>query len=225
MGQLRFPQDLHRLEIEIGFMRLNTVVNHREKVRLVNVTFNFSLSCLISLLFVVSPGFAASAHHTSSVLDLLYPGINFTLYCGIMYFLLRKPLAKGLQTRSEGVAQAIAQAKNRYDQARSALSKAQSKISNITAEAKSIQDQIASDAMRESEALRKAYDEQLQKTKRQYEETIKREELTLTQELKVELANLVLKLAAEKLSNNLDLNSDKQLRERALLGLNMMKSQ
>jgi F-type H+-transporting ATPase subunit b len=208
-------------------MSLNIVVNHRENVRLVNVAFRYSVSCLIAVLIVVSPGFAADAdaHHASSVLDLLYPAINFTLYCGLMYFLLRKPLTNGLQARTEGVAQAIAKAKNKHDEARAALAKAQSQISNITVEAKSIQDQIASDTKRESEALRKAYQEHVQKTKRQHEETIKREELTITQDLKVELANLVLKLAAEKLSKNLDLNSDKQLRERALLGLNMMKAQ
>ena len=95
------------------------------------------LFCLPFFLFMSS----AEESHPSQTKDFLGKLLNFLLLFGGLAYLLRKPLGKFLQDRSESLEQSLSEAKQSHEDARKRLNQVEARLGHLDEEIQTMQKQ------------------------------------------------------------------------------------
>lgn len=126
---------------------------------------------------------------------LLFPMINFIIFCGILFCVLKKPVRDLFQSRSKEIEKNIEDAKIAYHEARAGFDRAEERIHRLEDEKKKLEH----DAERQIEILRKrmkeAIGEWVLKIKAEYEQRSHDELKLIIDELKVEISERLIQMA------------------------------
>ncbi len=156
---------------------------------------------------------ASGAHgHAPSFADIIPYWINFSLYVLVLFFLLRKPIAKGWNGRTEAIAAAVNKGKTEREQAEQLLAAAKSKQSSLASEIAALVAQIKNETAAETQEILKDSAERAERIKTQGKEMLAAEEKAFKSALRKELADEVLKRATDILKKDLNASSDATLR-------------
>ncbi len=127
--------------------------------------------------------------------SLLFPIINFSIFCGILFYVLRKPVKNLFQSRSDEIKKNIEDAKVAYLQSKENFDSASIKIQNLENEKKSLE----SDTERQVEMLKaktkEAMESWILKMKAEYEQRSQDELKRVVDELKKEVAGRIIALS------------------------------
>ncbi|RMD86444.1 MAG: hypothetical protein D6808_03275 [Candidatus Dadabacteria bacterium] len=174
----------------------------------------------LSMLFLWLPsaalGSGGEAHHAPSIDTLIFPVINFSLYIFILYMVLRKPLAKKLAERREGMRNFIEEAAEKKTAAVQKLLMTQRKFQKLDDAIVALRERIENEGR--SEALNIVDEARLKATqiKERARELAEIERRASEASLRREMVDLVVELATQKISSRLTPELDQGLRQSLL---------
>jgi len=181
--------------------------------------------CVIA--FAAAPALAFGegghgGHHEASIVDLKWYFLNFALYCTALYFIVRKKAAAGWASRCDRLA---AEVKARAEEMRSAdeeLRAAELQLQSLPGEVNNLKNQIALEA--EHEVAQAAADAQKrsERLSTQTRDSLAAERRAAESSIQRELADAVVKRAADKLKSSLTVEADQALRTRAVDGVKQL---
>jgi F-type H+-transporting ATPase subunit b len=168
--------------------------------------------CLISLFVVVAVIFACGTVWASGGggessfnknKDLIFRVMNFALLVGVIFFLVRKPMAKGLEARRQGIKDQLADLENQQAEAQKQLAETKQKLSQLDAEV----ERIMAEYVQMGEAARvRILDEaraSADKLQEQAKKNIENEFKNAKQQLKADMADQAVAMAEELIRKNI----------------------
>jgi len=176
--------------------------------------FIVSLLVILSVFFVVGAVFASSGggHGESSfdkTKDLIYRTMNFVVLAGGLVFLLRKPMAKGLESRRQGIREQLAGLEKQKQEAEQQLKEYQGKLARLDQEIQG----IVAEYVKQGEAAKAKIIEEAkaaaEKLQEQAKKNIEHEFETARQQLRVELAEQTITMAETLIKKNIK-NEDQE---------------
>ncbi len=142
------------------------------------------------------------AHHYNWN-DLMFRVVNFILFTGTLYFLLRKPTAKYFRERTEKIQQEFKSLDDRKTEAAERLKAVEARIAGLEAERVA----IIADYRAQGEALKQGIVEKAEEAARQIVDQAKfaaeNESAAAVEELRVRMADLLAEAAAAMLKEKL----------------------
>lgn len=178
---------------------------------------------------VFSPAAAyAAGHgegHTPQITDLIPYVINFLIYLFVIWYFAKKPFCNAWSARREQISADMKKAAAEYDTADAKLQGAMQRIANLTSEQERLAREIAKETEHESEQLLIDARARSGRIIEQAKVTIAREERAAEAAVRKEIAELVLQRVRAKLAGELDVNSDKPLRDAVLGGVRGLLSE
>lgn len=189
------------------------------------LTVIFLLSSIFGVKLAVAAEGHEVAHHESPWASLGSKWVHFLVYIGIMYWLLRKPLAAFWVNRRQTIYDAVNQGKVALSAANQRLSTARSKVSVVDAEATRIQNDLAKETKQESARI-------IEDAKARAAYILDRAKITAAAEeraaevaVRRDVADRVIEKARERLSKELTEEADRGLRGAAFKGLKALVSE
>ncbi len=172
---------------------------------------------VLALLLAAPLGALASGgeHHQVSPWDLRFHLLNFLLYVGLMYALLKKPFSAAMTKRREVMEDRVAKAGQELSAAESALAVVRQKLQSVDSEAAKLSGEIRSDAEREAQRIVADAEKKAQRVKAQGVRLAQAEVKSMEAALRRELGQLVLRRAEERVRSELTAEKDQVLRQRA----------
>ncbi len=170
--------------------------------------FIVSLLVILSVFFVVGAVFASSGdgHGESSfdkTKDLIYRTMNFVVLAGGLVFLLRKPVAKGLEARRQGIREQLAGLEKQKQEAEQQLKEYQGKLARLDQEVQG----IVAEYVKQGEATKAKIIEEAkaaaEKLQDQAKKNIEHEFEMARQQLRIELAQQTITMAENLISKNI----------------------
>ncbi len=179
---------------------------------------------VLAVIIVLTPtlSFAGGHGHSPSLSDLFWPWVNFLIYLGIMYSVLKKPLRGVLLSRSERMSAAIERSRTVLEQARAQFDMVQTRLDNLDRESHQIKAQIKDEGEREAKRI---IDDAKKKAERTLEQARKlgaAETRAMENALRRELAEVVVKRASDRISKELTSDKDRSLRSSSVNNLKQM---
>lgn len=178
-----------------------------------------AISIAVLGLLASTPALAATgAHHDSGhgAAILIPYWINFTLYAALLFVLLRKPLSRGWSSRRDTIAAAVDRGRSERERAEAALRIAKEREAAVESDIRALVAQIQSETSAEMSEILKEARERAGRVIVQGRDLIAAEERALESELRRELADEVLKRAADLLKQRVDPSLDATLRASSL---------
>lgn len=177
---------------------------------------------ILSIIFILIPSVALAAgggHHEPHISHLKWYWFNFLVYCGILFFLLRKPVAAYWETRWKGLENQINKGERALAQAEQELQVAREKISTLQASISKLKEQVQSETEFEIAAVQEDTQAQVERINKQLAMSMESEQQASMIALQEELAAKVIKQAEEELRNHFNSDNDKDYRGAALASL------
>lgn len=177
-----------------------------------------------SLLFsVVLPAVASAAggaHHGEPTFwDTKYYWVNFLLYVGLLYVLLKKPVSAGWNGRTATIAEAVNRGKLQLEKAEADLREARSRLASVDAEIAKIKSDIRRDTDLEGKQIIEDSRARAVRIVHQGKASAEAEKKALDLQLRRELAEAVLERAEAQIRRDVTAESDRGLRKAALSGM------
>lgn len=171
------------------------------------------LQCLIALLVVfvaflaVGEVLAAGGGHGESSFDkgkdLIWRTMNFVVLAGVLIFLLKKPLAKALASRRQGIKEELDDLEKQKQEAQEELREYQEKLNQLDKEI----EKIVADYIKEGEAVKDKIIEEAkasaEKLQEQAKKNIEHEFEKARRSLKAEMADQAVAMAEELIKKNI----------------------
>ena len=171
------------------------------------------LRCVLALLvvfalFLIAGGVLASSGggHESSFdkgKDLIWRTMNFVVLAGALIILLRKPLAKGLASRRQGIKEELEDLEKRKQAARDELRQYQAKLDQLDKEV----EKIVADYIKEGEAVKTKIIEEArasaEKLQQQAKKNIEHEFEKARRALKADMAEQAVAMAEELIKKSI----------------------
>lgn len=181
----------------------------------------FYTGALVVAVFNPVVVFAASAghHHVPSVADLLYPAINFVLFVGLLFFLLKERFPQGIKGRRARIVEAVEAAGAQMQAAHQEFEKAKHLLDQVDQEVAEMAARIEREAQGEAEALLRAATEQGAAISAQAERSAAAELKSAEERIRKMFAERVIEKASERLKLELNTDNDQGRRAAALEGL------
>ncbi len=160
---------------------------------------------LVLVFLISTAAWAATDHltHKYNWSDLRNQTINFVLFTGTLYFLLRKPVAKFFRERTEKIEGEFKNLETRKADAARRLKDVESSIANLETERAA----IIADYRAQGEALKKSMVEKAEETARQIVEQARfaaeNEAKTAVEDLRARMADLLAEAATTMLKDKL----------------------
>ncbi|MBW2265789.1 MAG: F0F1 ATP synthase subunit B [Deltaproteobacteria bacterium] len=174
---------------------------------------NRKLRCAVGLLAVlavfvaVGVVFASSGGGESGFdkgKDLIWRIMNFVVLAGGLTFLLRKPVAKGLESRRQGIRDQLDDLEKRKQKAEKELSEYQQKLNQLDKEV----EKIVAEYVKDGEALKAKIIEEAkasaEKLQRQAKKNIEHEFEKAKKELRAEMGAQAIVMAEELIKKNIN---------------------
>ena len=174
--------------------------------RMRKARYLISLLVVVSVLFTVGTVWASSEGGKSDFnknKDLIYRVMNFALLAGVIFFLVRKPAAKGLAARREGIKDQLDDLERQKEEAQKQLAETKQKVSNLDADV----ERIMAEYVQMGEAARvRILDEaraSAGKLQEQAKKNIEYEFASAKQQLMAEMADQAVATAEELIRKNI----------------------
>lgn len=155
------------------------------------------------------------AHHYNWN-DLMFRVVNFVIFVGTLYFLLRKPTVKFFRERTEKIQQEFQNLAARKAEATERLKGVEDRITGLEAE----REAILADYRAQGEALKKSMVEKAEETARQIVDQAKfaaeNETNAAVEDLRARMADLVAEAAAAMLKDKLSAKDHEKLIDKYL---------
>lgn len=136
--------------------------------------------------------------------DLVKRTMNFVVLAGVLIFLLRKPLAKGLESRRQGIKDELDDLEGQKQEAGKRLAEYKEKLSLLDQEV----EKIVAEYIREGEAAKAKIIEEAQlvaeKLQEQAKKNIEHEFQKAKQQLKVEMAEQAVAMAEQLIKEHIN---------------------
>ena len=186
---------------------------HRVLVRL----FAFLVFLIGLVVFVPIASFAAEhGHEAPSIKDTLFYWINFLTYIAIMYFLLRKTLSHGWDSRRETIRAAADRGKIAAEAAQAELRNIEAKLKNLPTEIAAIKEAIVQETASEVVQVERDAKEAVNQIAAHTQSTIVAERKALERDVRRELASIVMAKVEQKLAGEMTSEKDAGLRRAAV---------
>ncbi len=177
-------------------------------VRMRKLRYVMSLLVVFSVLFAFGSVWASSegGHGDSGgkVKDLIWRTMNFVVLAGVLIFLLRKPLAQGLESRRQGIKDELADLEGQTREAEKRLAEYKQKLSVLDQEV----EKIVAEYIREGEAAKAKIIEEAQaaaeKLQEQAKKNIKHEFDKAKNQLKAEMAGQAVAMAEQLIKEHIN---------------------
>lgn len=182
----------------------------------------FSLLVVFCLAGTTSPAWAASGHGEASISDLTIYYINFVLFFGGLFLLLRKPLGRAWAARSDSIATLVNQGRVERQEAEKALQVAKTKLEELPAHLSALEEEVQKETTAEVGLIEEAAKKRVERIREQTGINAEAERLSAEKELQAELAEKVIQAAKERIRKELSAEKDKKLRDAAIAGFGRM---
>lgn len=169
-----------------------------------------------ALVLLLSPSLVFAAGGKGSISDLLFPWINFILYVGILYVVLRKPLAAVWQARRATILEAVEASKRANDDARVVYAAAQDRARALPQAIQEMKSRIMAETAAESAYIAQDAEARSQKILQSARDTLVGEEKAFQAELRRDFVDEVMRRAEAKLRAEVTDGRDQQLRQSSL---------
>ena len=178
--------------------------------RMRKARYLISLLVVVSLLFAVGTVLASSeggGHGAKSDFnknkDLIFRVMNFALLVGLIFFLVRKPAAKGLAARREGIKDQLDDLERQREEAQKQLAETKQKVSQLDTEV----ERIMAEYVQMGEAARARILDEARasagKLQEQAKKNIEYEFASAKQQLMAEMADQAVATAEELIKKNI----------------------
>ena len=179
-------------------------------VRMEKLRYVMSLLVVVSVLLAFGSVWASSegGHDDhggkGKGMDLVWRSMNFVVLAGVLTFLLRKPIAKGLESRRQGIRDELDDLEGQKQEAEKRLAEYKERLKVMDQEAK----KIVAEYTREGEALKAKIIEQAQvsaeKLQEQAKKNIEHEFDKAKQQLKAEMAGQAVAMAEQLIKEHIN---------------------
>jgi F-type H+-transporting ATPase subunit b len=145
------------------------------------------------------------------ILDLVYRTINFIIFFGVLFFLVRKPLKQALATRRESIQQELSDLEKKKEEAQREFEALSKRIANIKEEREAILAEYRAEAEKEKEKIIENARKMADRIVDQAQKTIQQEIQKANQVLRQEMAETAVRMAEDLLKKNITDNDHKML--------------
>jgi F-type H+-transporting ATPase subunit b len=161
-------------------------------------------------------GHGAEAAHgggetTARLLDLLYRSLNFIIFFGVLFFLLRKPLKQALANRRDSIQKELEDLEAKKEEARREYQTLEKRISNIKEEREAILTEYKAEAEKEKQKIIDNAQKMATRIVDQAQVAIQQEMQKAGQSLRQEMSETAVRMAEEILKKNITENDQKVL--------------
>lgn len=176
---------------------------------------------IVCAVIILTPlyAYAASEGHESSFSDLIPYWVNFLLYLAILYKFLAKPVSQGWASRAATIESAVSRGVTERAQAQKLLDEAVARKNLLSKELRELEEEIHHQQEHESLEIINDGIERASRVNAQAQDMMKAEQKAFEASLRKDLSEEVLKKAKAILSQKLDAQSDRKLREEAVQGI------
>lgn len=177
-------------------------------IRMGKARYVISLLVVVSVLLAFGSVWASSeggghGEGKSKVPDLIYRIMNFTVLAGVLIFLLRKPLAKGLASRRQGIKDQLDDLERQKQEAERQLAEYKEKLGRLDQEV----EKIMAEYIQQGEAAKARILEEAkvaaEKLQEQARKNIEHEFQNAKQQLKAEMAEEAVAMAEELIKKHI----------------------
>ena len=178
-------------------------------VRMRKAHYVVSLLVVLSVLLAFGSVWASSegAHDQGGKgkgMDLLWRTMNFVVLAGVLVFLLKKPIAKGLESRRQGIKDELDNLEGQTQEAEKRLAQYKEKLGLLDQEV----EKIVAEYIREGEAAKAKIIEEAQATSEKLQEQAKKniahEFAKAKQQLKAEMAGQAVAMAEQLIKEHIN---------------------
>ena len=151
-----------------------------------------------------------------------YPGLelwkffNLALFTAFGIYILRKPISAALATRREAIKQELVQAQEAKAQAVEKLAEADSQLSRLDTDVRTVRDQSRHEADAERQRVATATAREIEKLKQQAEREMETADKVARKALRQFFARKSVQLAREKVRTQMRPEDDRQLIEQSI---------
>lgn len=160
-------------------------------------------------------GHGAAAGHggetTARLLDLLYRSINFIIFFGVLFFLLRKPLKQALADRRDSIQKELEELEAKKEAANREFQALEKRISNINEEREAILAEYKTEAEKEKQKIIENAQKTAARIIDQSQLTIQQELQKANQSLRQEMSEMAVRMAEDLLKKNITEDDQKVL--------------
>jgi F-type H+-transporting ATPase subunit b len=160
-------------------------------------------------------GHEAAAGHggetTARLLDLLYRSINFIIFFGVLFFLLRKPLKQALIDRRDSIQKELQDLEAKKEEANREFQALEKRISNIKKERETILAEYKAEAEKEKQKIIDNAQKTASRIIDQSQKTIQQEMQKANQALRQEMSDMAVLMAEDLLKKNITDNDQNLL--------------
>ncbi|HKY41648.1 MAG TPA: ATP synthase F0 subunit B [Pyrinomonadaceae bacterium] len=145
---------------------------------------------------------------------LNYPGlelwkfVNLAIFVGLGIYFLRRPINQGLLARRGAIQQELVAAQAERDQAMARVAEADSLLSRLDDDVRTVHEQSQQEAEQERQRLAAGTEREIEKLKQQGQREMERADKLARKELREYLAKRSVELARESLRNQIRLEDD-----------------
>jgi len=148
---------------------------------------------------------------TARLLDLLYRSINFIIFFGVIFFLLKKPLKQFLADRRDSIQKELQDLEAKKEEANREFQTLEKRISNIKEEREAILAEYKAEAEKEKQKIIDNAQKMASRIVDQAQNTIQQEIQKAGQSLRQEMSETAVRMAEELLKKNITENDQKLL--------------
>jgi F-type H+-transporting ATPase subunit b len=143
--------------------------------------------------------------------DLIFRAINFIIFFGVIFYLLRKPLKKALGDRRDSIQKELQELEAKKEEANREFQALEKRISNIKEEREAILAEIKIDGEKEKQKIIDNAQKTASRIVDQAQITIQQEIQKAGQSLKQEMSETAVRMAEELLKKNITENDQKSM--------------
>ena len=170
-----------------------------------------SSSILFLSLFSTTVYASAGESADSQIMDFIWKTVNFLILVAIIYKFAKKPVANALSSRAKSAKQLIDEAREAEKKASSNLIEMKSKIAGLEKEALEMVETAKKDAEAEKKRIIEEGKQEIQRMTKQANFALQQEHRKIEDELKNWIAEESVKLAKERLKEEMNQNHQKNL--------------
>ena len=177
--------------------------------------------CLAMFLFAPVFAFASSGEghgEAAGIGSIFWYWINFILFVGMLYVLLRKPIATMWVDRAASISAAMDRADTELNDAEAKLLEARTKLDHVDEEMANVRELVAKEAQMEASAILDDARKKAEITLQRARETVLAEKSAAEKELRQQLADSVIAQASEILRQRISSDNDYERRQQAIEG-------
>ena len=185
-----------------------------KKLFLNALILSFLLVSLVSFAYAAEHG--EGGHHEGGLMSIKFYAINFFIYAAFIFTLAKKKLPGAWSSRRARLESAIFSSREKITAMEKTYSEAKSKLDSIKVQIDEFEKSVKDETKREVEEIRTSAELAVQRIEKQVKDTLSAEQRNLEKSMRKIYAEAALKIAEEKLKSQININTDKQLRDKAI---------